>query len=1842
MHRCTPARDGNAILAAVIVMAMAMAAIAVTADAGISVRRQVTVATTESRVLAALDAVLARRQQEVIYKSSNEQPEQFVTWTKNYGVDFIGDIEVRWKIEPATARRVDGGGTETLAGNPLPSDAPLPGELGGAPASMAENRGRFYLYRIAAEARFDSNMSSNSANASLDKIDTEVTASDQLVRAQGVRFVVTPNESSLNYLLYYAQQGPKADLELSHGWPLNLVGDIYTGGAAYFGSGTQVNNWAALRQSPAASNAYSDTDTVSWTVVGPPSPLPSSWATWATGTAYTVGSRVKVGTSCYQCKAAHTASGSIAVTPVTGNAPGSSAGRVFWHDVTNCHVVAVDGVYRLSKQVLYSAVNGYPMSGSAPSGFNVNSDYSLNAAVFPGEKVGDPPTASYRMPNTSATTAFDGTWNGTIINPMRAGDRFATTATDSSKDYMRQIMGIPLRGVDGSTPTTMVGNDSRDRTRSSGTAFVWKTGSLAASAPGFDKMVRTRENGAAAEVLADRFRGRPDEAQALESPTPDLDNDPTTDEHEYAQPLFIQNNNSTGPSYTNRKTATDIDAIEVPGSYMAKALGAGRFMGRKTDYTGWKIVDSTGAAAGGFGNLGLVIRERPVPDATYFTPTGRPGTSDPNYMPYAYGKVRSSIYPFTTVTVSGNSSNTGNGADWASTTTTPNVYRNIDTSIRSKEQYEGNGALSFASAMAPGSGKDKDSDYSAGGWNDSSSGYYRFPQYYQDHWRFVHLRRPAKGAVATHGLTAYYFNDKVGGVRTGALGGRMMLSRTDDNIDFDFGSGAPSGATGLGSDYYSIRWMGWIKAPTTDTYTISAYSDDGARVWIDGKQVIHEWADQGAADRTGSFTFTADEWYPIVVDYYENTGSAVCSLRWSTGSNALEVIPTEQFTPGTDPAFDWTKFTAVQGRISSTSGLDGSKVGLMLRPAGGVSPIMDGRDPYVALTYGLKRGLVAQIRGERSRSPSGTAPGYFVGTASLTSPTDSTNAVGEISGDPTSTTTSAISREGRLIVTPQAVRIYRYPGEGTTITAYTPGSGGGLGTHPYNGIAGAPETAWPAGSGKNTDWTTVKNAFAVQPDQVISQGTIRDIRVGMVTLRKQQWPQARTRLQMYANWDWKLSKVADPNLQRFRWNPGDAWPTPGWDGMLNDTNRYLVLFADPTGNRIFRTIGNTQSTWIPSSQAISTRNMYRLNSSSFNVDNAGIDAGGRLYRELSGGDSGGTGTSAYWFPDADLNGISDVAQPDASVTIGSSTYPKSFLYTTSSHSMGLTIPGIYNGTNRQRDATVDEVKEALTQLYPGTSTSDWLPLANAAVAYPATSPSSVTFRSGVPDDTFLPVVPEEVPAVMRLTAAITSTSTTLTLTHVRMLTTGETLTLHSVAGTEQIRVTAVTPASNQVTVVRPATSYAHATGALVSLLPFPVSALRSTIASTTTTLPLWAVPTGNPLGIKVGDVLTLMANTNNSSQALTGGANCRVEQVRVTSIAGAASGNVDVTRGVNGTTALAWTVAAGQTFPNVTTTSTSNTSTTKSPPAVFLGGTVRGVITSTGGTTDTTSAISLLTLANVNTIAVGDTLLAGTEILEVRTVNSATSQITVDRGVGFTAKVVIPNGLPLVSLPSRTFAIDRARNVPFDVNSFMTAGATPTGGGGWYWQHKEQYRPWKAGWTNITPVGRTGGFQPRLWGASQTDPEIVAPSVETPTNCDAQVPTSTLAPSSGLRWGDDQPALYSAATAPSYVVGDVVMYNEQLYRCDVNAPTNVPGGSGWSLASVWLRIERVSTTSTEVRFLMLSLRMSRFLATGGRSWQNPIPRPRHRLGPAAAAPPPHVSYASTSHAGLAAPPCRVR
>jgi len=100
-----------------------------------------------------------------------------------------------------------------------------------------------------------------------------------------------------------------------------------------------------------------------------------------------------------------------------------------------------------------------------------------------------------------------------------------------------------------------------------------------------------------------------------------------------------------------------------------------------------------------------------------------------------------------------------------------------------------------------------------------------------------------------------------------------------------------------GGDTFSVKWTGYIKPDYTGTYTFYTSSDDGARLYVNGSTVIDSWIDQGTTEHSGTIALAAGQWYPIELDFYENSGGAAIMLSWSEASVSKQIIPAANLKP---------------------------------------------------------------------------------------------------------------------------------------------------------------------------------------------------------------------------------------------------------------------------------------------------------------------------------------------------------------------------------------------------------------------------------------------------------------------------------------------------------------------------------------------------------------------------------------------------------------------------------------------------------------------------------------------------------------------------------------------------------------------------------------------------------------------------------------------------------------------------------------------------------------------------------------------------------------------------------
>ncbi len=139
------------------------------------------------------------------------------------------------------------------------------------------------------------------------------------------------------------------------------------------------------------------------------------------------------------------------------------------------------------------------------------------------------------------------------------------------------------------------------------------------------------------------------------------------------------------------------------------------------------------------------------------------------------------------------------------------------------------------------------------------------------------------------GIKAEYFNGTI-------PGGDAALTRIEPAIDHSWGDPGGPGAP-IGNDQFSARWTADLEATATGAFTFITSSDDGVRLWLDGKLIIDDWSDHGTTEDRATVNLVCGQIYSLRMEYYENIGGAVATLSWESPSVDQEIIPAGPLQP---------------------------------------------------------------------------------------------------------------------------------------------------------------------------------------------------------------------------------------------------------------------------------------------------------------------------------------------------------------------------------------------------------------------------------------------------------------------------------------------------------------------------------------------------------------------------------------------------------------------------------------------------------------------------------------------------------------------------------------------------------------------------------------------------------------------------------------------------------------------------------------------------------------------------------------------------------------------------------
>ncbi len=187
--------------------------------------------------------------------------------------------------------------------------------------------------------------------------------------------------------------------------------------------------------------------------------------------------------------------------------------------------------------------------------------------------------------------------------------------------------------------------------------------------------------------------------------------------------------------------------------------------------------------------------------------------------------------------------------------------------------------------------------------------------------RFLRDPKPIPASLFTTpdgkpGLQAEYFKNK-------ELNGLPTLKRVDKEINFNFIvtpiPGFSNGA--FAADNFSVRWTGFFTPTESGTYQIGLRSDDGFRLWIDGKLIVEDWTTHGISAKLADIKLEKGHKYALKAEYFQSTGDAIAQMVWN---NELIEKPIE------DAVAAAKKADVVIAVVGITSDLEGEEMNVQI------------------------------------------------------------------------------------------------------------------------------------------------------------------------------------------------------------------------------------------------------------------------------------------------------------------------------------------------------------------------------------------------------------------------------------------------------------------------------------------------------------------------------------------------------------------------------------------------------------------------------------------------------------------------------------------------------------------------------------------------------------------------------------------------------------------------------------------------------------------------------------------------------------------------------------------------
>ncbi len=135
--------------------------------------------------------------------------------------------------------------------------------------------------------------------------------------------------------------------------------------------------------------------------------------------------------------------------------------------------------------------------------------------------------------------------------------------------------------------------------------------------------------------------------------------------------------------------------------------------------------------------------------------------------------------------------------------------------------------------------------------------------------------RATGGGPDEHGLRGEYFADP-------GLAGEPAARRIDPQVDFRWTFLPP--APGLGTDWYSVRWMGSVIGPETGARRIGVEGNDGFRLYLDGRLIVDRWRKGSYRSAEAAVRLEKGKAHDVKLEFHEPVRGGEVRLVWDYGA----------------------------------------------------------------------------------------------------------------------------------------------------------------------------------------------------------------------------------------------------------------------------------------------------------------------------------------------------------------------------------------------------------------------------------------------------------------------------------------------------------------------------------------------------------------------------------------------------------------------------------------------------------------------------------------------------------------------------------------------------------------------------------------------------------------------------------------------------------------------------------------------------------------------------------------------------------------------------------------------